>query len=154
MGTSFKPSPADKPGFILYDSVEQLGHNDRRQLPLPVMTPFQMWKQTQGRVPLAEIRTKKTLDIAIKEYENQEPMSVLNSLRHSPKPDPATLEGAIAEALTVSEVINTPHDLIDPAPSPSTHDMQLMSIMKWRKRKMRGHKYKKRLRKNRYKSKP
>jgi hypothetical protein len=161
---TFKPSPAEKPGFILYDTVDQLRSTAAHHSTLPTLTPFQSWQQTRTRMPLAKVRSRRGLEMAIKEYENQEPLSVVGSIKGQHQQQlgqsrlaTGTLEGAIAEAMVVNDVLASEHDLTDPTVEPSDAraktPMSLMSILKWRKRRMRGHKYQKRMRRNRYKTK-
>ena len=162
LSNSFKSSPSETPGFILYESKDQLHRpiiSGQESPDLPLLTPFQLWKQTQNRLPLGDIKSERILTKAIRDYENQEPCRFQDALKRTAAAKiPKAVEGVIAEAMVVTDLIMRNHDslLVDDESSidnHSTNRMHAMSILKWRRRKMRGHKYKKRLRKNRYKTK-
>jgi hypothetical protein len=139
----------------LFNTVDELGHHPAWTKEIPMRTPFQFWKQTLSRVPLGSIKTTKGLFSALREYENQEPINMVAAFKCRQHPQvPFMLEGAIAEAMAVADVIDTVDNnmLVDPAPSPKKF---LRAIGKTRFR-LGGRqilKYPKGLRKNRYKSK-
>jgi hypothetical protein len=163
--TGVSLSPSCEPGFVRFDSIECIE---------PSIVPFEIKDLFVNRTrylfnlryrPLLEKLTDvNQIPSAMLLYENQEEWNKLSILSGKSVSTPgnslnfqANAGGLELEVQNDSQVDDYP--LIDgqsdkePINTAKPKSLLLMSILKWRKRMMRGHKYKKRMKKLRRKAK-
>lgn len=136
-------APANRAGFLLFNRLEDILPKSQNNNSIsnlingkPNTVKMNLHKidcpDDAGKMPF------NILDYAVKQYCNQEPFRAIDVIRGRP---PLMITSPLTGL---------------PIPFETTDDsaaMECHSVLKWRKRRMRGHKHKKRLRKNRYKSK-
>ena len=160
LSTAFSHKYADcaKPGFLLFESLEEI-QTPPGDVNMAALFPnrWNHFLRNQRKPKLEALETVEQMKPALRFYENQEKCDHLTLLignnsfsfvGHNALVEPITTPLLKEEAEEWEELISTEEEETLKKPS-----MSLMSILKWRRRRMRGHKYKKRMKALRKKSK-
>lgn len=172
-------SPSHLPGYLMFERLEDLSPSppaqgsvespnrqkiksiaDRISKALPFLNIGGMTDE-DAQLPssklllpnLRNLYSRKDMELSIKFYPNQEPFSPVNLIKNSPNYSLMTKSGLLvtspAESLDDRRSFLSADDVEDG----EVASYRCTNVLKKRRRKMRRHKHKKRLRENRYKSK-
>lgn len=154
-------SSSTDPGFVRFDSIDSL---EPSTIPLEIRDLFvnrsHHMFNVRYRPLLSKLTNAQHIPYAMRFYENQEDWNKITVVTgktasfqdQSYKFQP---DGSVAE---IYNPIEFPSNEVQPREEELVNEnksisLLLMSILKWRKRMMRGHKYKKRMKKLRRKAK-